>query len=156
MQNISRDSGFSLIEIIVVISLITSLGGLVMISSIGQYRGVLFGSERSRLVTLLEHARALSIHGVCDGVCAASVSHGILIASTSYILFQGASYMLRDTQYDALFDRDSHVHALDISEIVFTAQSGAVTTPGDVVLVDAVGTVATVTVSSIGRIIWSK
>jgi prepilin-type N-terminal cleavage/methylation domain-containing protein len=148
--------GFSIIEIVVVISILTIIVGLMITSSTGEYRSVILRSDRETLVVLLQHARALSMQGACSGTCYSSPGHGVAIIQNEIILFQGNSFSESDVSYSTSFQTDEHTTYAGLSEVVFAALSGKVSTSGDMVLVDSLGKTATITVSHTGRIVWSR
>lgn len=158
-RHVSRSpsaNGFSIIEIIIVLALLTSIGGFAMVTSLSQFRTSVIGDDRETLVTLLQHARALSMNGECEGTCPASVAHGVAIATSTFILFQGLTFTSRDRAYDSFFVRDIHTTYSGLSEIVFAPLSGNVATTGDIVISDIMGTTSKVSINNIGRIIWSR
>ncbi|MDB5188194.1 MAG: hypothetical protein JWO50_714 [Candidatus Kaiserbacteria bacterium] len=148
--------GFSIIEIIIVIALLLIIGGLTIAASIGEYRSVELRSDRERLVTLFEHARALSMQGVCSGACDISPAHGVAVTQNQIVVFQGNSYADSDGSYSVSFEKSEHTTYTGLSEVVFASLSGSVATSGNFLLTDSFGKTATITISSIGRILWSR
>mgnify|MGYP003393241446 CR=1 FL=1 len=150
------NKGFTLIEILVVLGIITIIGSISIIMGVDDYRRQLFRSDRDVLITALQHARAQSVSNIClgDG-CDNGKPHGVYISDDEYIMFQGESYATRDTDVDAVIDADSDIEQSGISEVVFEQLSGDVSSPGDIVLTDSLGRVSTTTVGSEGQIFWT-
>lgn len=126
--------GFTLLEIMVALALVSLLGGFALSYGLDTYHRYIFGSDRDALLVLLRHARAEAMNGVCDGdSCTAPMAHGVAIQEGKYVLFQGESYTSRDVAIDELFeaDRDGGWHGL--TEIVFEPLSGDVQHPGEII-----------------------
>lgn len=156
LQRNKLNSGFTLIEILVVLGIITIIGSISIIMGVDDYRRQLFRSDRDLLVTALQHARAQSVSSICLGSgCTGGKPHGVYIGADEYVMFQGASYATRDSDVDAVIEADSNITQSGISEVVFEQLSGDVLTPGDIVLTDSLGRVSTTTVGSEGQIFWT-
>jgi len=167
-QTISKDKGFTLIEMMLVVALITILGGLGLYFGLDSLRGYSFRSDRDVLASVLQHARAEAVSNVCrGGGCQDGKPHGVAIKPSdypdSYVIFQGSSYDSRtaeDKNYDAIFDAPratKHGGSVnEIEEIVFDRLSGNVNTPGEMTLIDATGRTSVISINSEGQILWSN
>ena len=161
-----KKAGFTLIEMLVVISLIIILGGLTLFFGLDSLHGYSFHSDRDVLVSALQHARAESISNICRGdadKCAnGSKPQGVYIdiPNKKFIIFQGSSYASRDTEQDVSLDFNPGTTFPDdgsVHEIVFTQLSGDVTTPGYINMTETTTThTSKIEINKEGQILWSN
>ncbi len=158
----NRQSGFSLIEILVVISFFAIIGGLSLLYGIDSYRKVVFHSDRNLLVAALQRARAQSMGNICLGAgCVDGKPHGVHVTDdaagmvVSYTVFQGASYGLEPAYNDVISANRGTKHT-GVSDVVFAQLSGRANPSGDITLVDSLGNQSVVTVGSEGEIRWTN
>src|SRR3989339_112068 len=85
---ISPKSGFTLLEVMIVVAILAIIMGVTMSSGFGFYNNQSLIGERDGLVSLLRHARGRAMNNMNQS------SHGVYISTSTnqYILFQGASY----------------------------------------------------------------
>lgn len=160
-SNASR--GLTLLEILVVMTIITLVGASGVFFGVDMYRGYSFHSDRDMLVVALQHARAQAVGNVCLGSgCTDGRSHGVAILPNAFIAFQGvcfASPCVRDPHdsvVDATLDANPNIaHGGSVSEIVFS-QLAATTTGGTITLTDITGRSSTITIGTEGQIIWTN
>ncbi len=90
LPNISRQNnkGFTLIELIVTIAILTIIISLGLFLSFDFYKNYSFRSEKNVIVSVLEKARDQSISNIDQ------LPHGVHFQSnpTQYIIFEGSSY----------------------------------------------------------------
>ena len=88
----SRQSGFTLIEILVVLTIFIFIAGSAMFVSMDSYRGFSLRGERDTVISVLQKARSQSISNICLGACSANdgQKHGVHfdIAGKKYVIFQ--------------------------------------------------------------------
>lgn len=152
-------AGFTIIEILVVVSLFAVISGFGLIVGMDSYRGYAFRADRDTLVSLLERARSQSINNICVGAsCTNGKPHGVFVdaVSSRYILFQGATYATRDSANDEVAAASPLVGRSGLSEVVFAQLSGNASPAGDIVLSGAVGQISTVSINAVGRISWTN
>ena len=150
----SPTQGFTLIEVIIVLAIISTVSTIAVFSGLESYRQYLYHNDRDLLVTLLLHARAQSMGNICVGpTCVDGVSHGVAVVPSGYILFQGSTFALRDPSSDGFFERNPHSISSGVTEVVFTKVSG--TTTGGVLTLDDGARTSDVTISSEGQITWT-
>ena len=77
--------GFTLIEVLIVIAIVTILVGLGLNINIDTYKGYLFRSERSVLVSTLERARSRAMNNYFE------TTHGVCYIAPNYIIFRGTT-----------------------------------------------------------------
>lgn len=153
-RKIFTTRGFTLVEMLIVIGLISMLGSVVLFIDLSSYRGDAFRAERTTLVTLLEQARADALNNVGEE------EHGVAIFPSdepgSYVLFDGPSYVAGSstnrtfpTSYEVALDAGSP------TTIVFEQLSGDVLSPGVITLRDPNRNITTdITINHEGTIIW--
>jgi len=136
-QRTSNQSGggFTLIEILVVLALITAIASLGVTAGIDSYQRFLFRSNVDTATSLLQKARSSAIHNIGE------TNHGVDFdhVPEKFVLFRGSSYLTRDSSFDLLVDRNKAITPSGLSEVVFEQLSGE-TADGDIVLTDGVRT----------------
>ena len=166
MAKTLKNRGFTLIEIVIVISIIIIASAFSGFINLDSYRGYSFRSERDTLVSGLQHARAQAIANVCRGVsCNDGRSQGVAIrpddSGSSYVIFQSGStspeYAQRDSDFDVFLESSKNiVTGGSINEVVFAQLSGNVLNPGSIVLTDNAGNSSTIFINSEGQILWTN
>lgn len=150
----NNQTGFTLIEIIVVVSLLAAIGGLVALTDFDAWRGYTFRDERDLLISVLQKARSESVNNVCLGsVCSDGQPHGVKILPGKYVIFQGQSYAGRNPAFDEEIEASNSIIPSGITEVVFGQLNGDVSGPGDIIIGDAIRT-ATISINNEGRINW--
>lgn len=155
-------SGFTLIEILIVIGIMTLLGGIALIVSMDNYHAYAFRAERDTLVSLLQKARSQSMTNVCLGVsgsCTNGRPHGVNVSTGQYTVFQGQTYAARDAAVDEIYQVrgvDVKTKSGSLSEVVFAQLSGDVLNPGYITLLNSDGHVSTTTITREGEITWTN
>ena len=153
----SYKSGFTLVEMLVVLALIVIVGNFALLVSFDTYRASSYESDRGSLISLLHHARAQAVDDVCAGSgCMHGAAHGVSIQADKYVLFQGSTYASRDVDEDSVVDTNPSVVHGGLSEVVFEPSSGNPLVTGDVVLMTANGHQSTITIGREGQIGWTN
>ncbi len=154
--------GFTLIEILIVIGIMTLLGGMALIVSMDNYHAYAFRAERDTLVSLLQKARSQSMSNICLGTagsCTNGKTHGVYVSAGQYTVFQGPTYATRDTVVDEIYPVrgvDVQKKSGSLTEVVFSQLSGDVLLPGYITLLNSDGHVSTTTITSQGSITWTN
>lgn len=142
-----RNSGFSLIEMLVVIALMAALAAIGLIAGLDSYQRYLFRSDLDTAAALLQKARSSALNNIGEA------SHGVYFGDTGkFVLFRGASYALRNPSYDLPIEKSKVVSASGLREVVFVPLSGE-TAGGNIVLSDGARNVA-ITINNEGGISW--
>ena len=148
--------GVTLIEILMVVAIMTLVGGTAAFIGLDSFRGFLFRSDRDVLVTLLQHVRAEAMGNICRGTnCTHGESQGIEIMPDAFLLFQGGEYVSRDTSLDLRIDANPLLNHTGTTEIIFTPVSGT-TTGGAITFTSPDGHESVVTVDTEGQIAWTN
>lgn len=142
--------GFTLVEIVVVVTLIVLLAGLGLWVGMDVYRGYGFRSEARAFVSTLQRARLEAMVNMNE------VPHGVHLEDSSYTVFQGAAYGA-----DPVFNRrNSFLYRVTLvgnpalpRDVIFEQLSGRVSVPGTVTLTDGARS-STITIDHEGRISW--
>jgi len=78
-------SGFSLIEVLIVLGIFAMIMALGLIISFDSYKGYLFRTERGTVVSVLERARSRAMNNYF------STTHGVCYIEPNYIIFRGTT-----------------------------------------------------------------
>src|SRR3989344_6838287 len=144
-----KGAGFTAVEILMVIAIISLLAGMGLFISMDFYRSYSFRSDRDMTVSILERARAKSLANIN------SSAHGVYFdsGSSEFVLFQGDSYSDpgRDTSLDQEISLNSGIAVTGINEVVFEQLTGNASIAGDMVLSYGVQS-AVITFNEEGRI----
>jgi prepilin-type N-terminal cleavage/methylation domain-containing protein len=160
IRNIRVCTGFTLIEVIVVMSIVALLAAVTLSTDLGGYRSYSFDDEEHALIAATQESRSDAMNNVCFGNnCTTGASHSIHFEAHSYTLFQGDNYDSNNPENE-IIEVNPTVTISGISDVVFHVLSGdASATPanmGDVVLTDTTGHIATTTIYSVGQISWTQ
>jgi prepilin-type N-terminal cleavage/methylation domain-containing protein len=85
-KNTGLQTGFTLVEILVVIGIFTLIMSLGLFLSMDFYRTFSFNYERNLLVASLQAARSRALANINES------PHGLHFDSSGYIIFEGASF----------------------------------------------------------------
>lgn len=137
--------GFTLIEIIIVVALFSALVSFGLFMSMETYRGTLFRSERSIVVSALEKARSRALANMYQ------TPWGVCFVAPNYVIFRGTS-CAPDLETNETIPANAANPAIFSAPIVFS-QLAATTTGGSVTLAQD-GRTTTITVNYEGAISW--
>ena len=156
-KDLSADrQGFTLIECLIVVAIMTTVAAGGLLLSMDSYRGYSFRNDRDSLISLLQHARAQAIGNVCLGdVCMAGADHGVAIKTDRYVLFQGSSYATRDVEQDIVVPSSPNSDKVGLEEVVFSALSGDPLQTGEISLMDVSVQGSIITIGDEGQITWT-
>ena len=120
--------GFTLLEILLVIGIISILLVLVVPISLDFYKNQEIETQTQFLIQTLRKAQLEAMSGELDS------SFGVSISSQNYTLFKGNSYTSRDIRYDETFDLPEIIQPSGISEVVFSKSEGKPSVTGNLIL----------------------
>lgn len=142
----SANKGFSFIETLIVLGIMATLFSLTAPSIISSYGDYQFREERNVLVSTLRRARSISMTG------ANGKDHGLKIASSSYVIFEGSSWNTRDISKDIDSPRNPSIAITGGSEIVFSYLTGKSTTT--LLTISEGSNVASISINQEGLVSW--
>lgn len=138
-------TGFTLVEIILTLTILGIILGATAPVAWSFFQRVELSSEVRNNLAYFKLARSYALSNRNKN------PHGVLIATTSSVIFEGHSYAARIVSKDITFPRSRIVGATStIYEIIFTPLS-ATTTPTTITLFNSYGS-TTITINSEGKI----
>ena len=140
-------TGFTLIEIVIVIALVVLIFGFAVGVGSDFYQSQSLIAERDTLLAVLRRARTNATNNVGQS------DHGVLIAPDGYVIFEGGSYDLRNADFDENFPRGGNIEISGPAELVFSALEGVSNASGTISLENARGKID-ISVNYEGRITW--
>lgn len=147
MSQIENDSGFTLIEILIVISILSILVGLGLFIGIDFYRGYNLRLERNVAASVLQKARNQSMNNIGQS------NHGVYIKDNGFTIFQGPSYVGRNISFDQTILSNPSITRSGLNEIVFSQLSGQSNASGTIILNNGTSS-TTINVNYEGAISW--
>lgn len=145
-SNTAEQCGFTIIEIIVVLGILSMLLILSIAISFQHYKSFALHAERDRVVGILTQSRTLAM------VNSNRLPHGVHVTSDSFIIFQGQEFITTDPQ-NTIISSDTAVGHNGISDIIFTQVSGNVLQTGTISLNNASGS-EDISINTEGLIQW--
>lgn len=123
MLHNTKSSGFTLIEVMVVLAIFGALMLMGLFFDFTFYRGTSFNTDVDVFASVLQRARARAINNINEA------DHGVYVDSDEYVLFQcsnpGCSYSSgRNPAFDQEISRNPGLGFGTFSEVVFTQLSG--------------------------------
>ncbi len=139
-------SGFTLIEIMLVVVVVGSLAGIgVPIYQALQNRNDL-DIAASAVVQDLRRAQILSQAVTGDSTWGARIQTG------SVVVFKGVSYAGRDQSFDETFGTDPSITISGIQEIIFSKLNGAPMSTGNITLTSRAGESRVISINAKGTV----
>jgi len=142
--------GFTLFEILLIISIIFFLAALVLPISLSFYSNQQMQANGQQILQTLRRAQVKAMAVEADS------TFGVYFDNTNkkYILFKGNSYkeIGRDAQYDEVFELPKTIMISGLLEVVFSKLEGKpVPIGGDIALTSG-GLIQVININEIGRI----
>lgn len=136
---------FTLIEIIIALGILGLLVSLTLPMGMNFYRIQQLESSSQEIMQTLRLAQQKAVFQERDS------SFGVYFSPSAYILFQGASYGSRNTEYDESFNLPSVLSLSGLPEVVFSKMEGKPSSAGNIVLTSASG-IRTININELGRV----
>lgn len=146
---VSRE-GFTLIEILIAIAIITILAGMGLWISMDVYRNYSYRSEKETFISAIQKARLESMVNLNES------AHGIRVESDKYIIFRGSSYSASSSFNRTIVPSGPVTITGNPSlpqDIVFDQLSGTTSSSGTLTVSDSVRT-AVISINNEGQISW--
>jgi len=150
-------SGFTLIEMLIAIAILIMIFSFGIFLSINSYKGYIFRSEKSVLLSVLERARSRAINNMFES------NHGVCFVSPNYIIFIGNSCIPGEPTNETISANTSlKISGLsESSPIVFEQLTGKITpqispySDEYIITLEQAGRVPeTISINNQGRISW--
>ncbi len=145
-QTTSKDKGFTLIEVLVVMGIVAVLfavGDLIDFGSLGRRT---LGSEEVTLVSILQRARSESMNNIN------ALPHGVHVEEKNFVIFED-SYDEKDSSNQKI-PRNTNIDISPLDyEVTFAQLSGNPDNTDDISISDKVQT-KTIKISEMGLIDW--
>ncbi len=138
-------TGFTLIEILLVIIILAVLAGSAIPISINFYKTQQLDTHAKGVVQALRRAQLKAMSIESDSI------FGVYLTDDNYILFKGSSFDIRDISYDEVFDLPQIITVSGIQEITFSKFEGMPNTIGNIILNNN-GNTRTISINKMGRL----
>lgn len=151
--------GFTLLEVVIVASILITVAALGLFMSFGEYRASHFRDERTIIRGALQKMRSQALSHMCfDTTCDTGVPHGVYFGRPGhYVLYEGTSYTERHGVLDEFIEAEPSVRIEGCTDIVFSVGSADATClTGELPITITTGERASsINVSPDGRIWWN-
>jgi len=147
-HNLKPNSGFTVLEIMIVVVMITAIASLGLTVGYDVYRSGTLSAERDIIVSSMQKARNFAITNVGES------DHGIYLEDDKHTIFRGSSYATRDMSYDLEIVNSPRITSSGELEFVFEQLSGDGLMTGTTTITDDRGISRSISINEEGRINW--
>lgn len=145
-------AGFTMIELLVVMTLLIFIAGFAMLMTMDSYRGYSYRTELNTAVSVLQKARSQAINNINQQ------PHGVHIdtVNNQYVIFQGLPYSATapTNVYIPFVTSNTNLQHIGLSEVSFSQLTGyAAVTGGNLTLKDATHS-EVISLNNEGQISW--
>ncbi|MEI8103724.1 MAG: type II secretion system protein [Candidatus Moraniibacteriota bacterium] len=140
--------GFTLLEMLLSVALMGALAGL----SLPVYQSFQVRNDLDIAATTL--AQSIRRAEVLSQGSAGDTTWGVAIQSGSIVIFQGASYAVRDVTWDEVFSVPTSITVTGASEIIFAKVTGLPTTTPTITLSTPINETRTLTINTYGTVLY--
>jgi prepilin-type N-terminal cleavage/methylation domain-containing protein len=142
--------GFTLLEMLIVISLLAFLGGFSAIAGSDSYQRALSVNDLERIVGALRQARSFAQSNTCRiPPCDEPTPEGVRLKPGGALMFEGSEFR-ESSVYESISLSESLL--IDPGEVIFLPRSGETSTEETFHITDAAGRNRAITVSKSGAI----
>lgn len=146
INNYKCSTGFTLMEVLMVLAMLGFIASATMMFSVGFFQSELLHTEESTLISVLQTARSKAMQNV-NGV-----AHGVAIDPNGvpeFVIFSGSNFSTADVSTVQSISRSANfiIATSAVREIVFSQLSGEVVLPGEIVLIDSMRNSASTTIT---------
>jgi len=139
--------GFTLVEILVVIAIITFIISFGILIDVGTIKRDYFAAEEATIVSALEKARSRSMANIYE------TAHGVCFISPNYIIFREKDgHCVSGVASNETISANTKIN-INFPTVVFSQLAGTTTDGVMIVIKDGIKT-ATTTLNYEGTIIW--
>lgn len=150
MRRGRKDAGFSLVELILVMSIMATLIGLITINLVNSQQRASLSSLVQNLISDIRQQQIKAMVGDTDGGASAN-SYGIHIDSNKYVLFRGTSYDPLETSNFAVNLPKNMIFVTPGLDIIFSKVSGEISAAASFQLQDTTnGNLKTIQINKYG------
>jgi prepilin-type N-terminal cleavage/methylation domain-containing protein len=150
----TKSGGFTLIEMLVALSLVTMIASITLLADTTNFRGPAFRAEAANLATALQTARADALNNVRQSVHGVAINPG---GYAGYVVFEGTDYATANPDRMTRIPSSYRVAlgATTPNEVTFEQLSGDASFEGVIELVDPHrNATTTITLNHEGLIDW--
>jgi prepilin-type N-terminal cleavage/methylation domain-containing protein len=145
----AKNSGFSLIELLIVvsISLLLAVAAIPIYSNL--YGGTQLGETEMQVIQNLRLAREDAVSGLNNAAA------GVMFLGTSYVIYQGSSYATRNSAYDRTYTLDNALTittTLTNNEVNFSKIVGNPNNTGTVTIIHSTMGAKVITINRLGAV----
>lgn len=137
--------GFSLVELLLTISISLVIGALVFPMSVSYLRSEMIETSRENMVSIVRKAHFQARHLRHDS------AFGVRFLTDRYVLFEGGSYGARNTSEDQEFPLAGQLEVSGVTEVVFEKGTGDPNIAGNLTL-SAHDKTRTITIEETGNV----
>jgi prepilin-type N-terminal cleavage/methylation domain-containing protein len=142
----NKRSGFTLVELLVAVTIFVLLFGLGAVIDSRSYRRASLESERDAVVNLLARARNQAMNNVHEA------NHGFAVTASDFVVYEGPSYASRVQSLDESFPRTGGLTLSGSTDVNFRALDGVAASSTIEILNEQRS--STIIVNSEGMIEW--
>ncbi len=139
--------GFTLIEILIVITLIGFIISLGSVVNIDFYNREIRLSEQATLISILQKARSDAMNNIH------ATSHGVHIENNTYTIFEGTTYNPNESSNQTI-ERNPNIIISGLQDVVFKQLSGNTENTGTIILKDPNNLERYINIKANGLIDW--